>query len=580
MRKLLGIVLLILGIPVLLVGAAAAVLVGTDDTVDVATETVDTAAAAFVVPSSVLGFAGPTLVVTAEVDGADTFIGTAHPVHVASYLDGVAHTDVTDVSWSREVTLTDVPAAGDEVTPPPPAELDWWQQRSVGGGTQRVEAELTEEPVSVVVTAAEPTSPLNATVTGAVRWDNLFVTAVVTGVIGLLLVLLGIMSLRAARRRKRARLAAERENEPGSNGHVDPRDDDVAPPQASSPDPGAPPMRPPPPRRPTSNRPPPPPAGGGQGQSLRIAGVVIPAIALVAGCAALPEQVDTSSPTLLAATADQNESFFAAYTEVNNEANAAQDPELLAAIETGPLLEASTFGFQIERAQGIEPADPFTVTPTALASPRFAEYPLFYLATATTGDDGTSHYLLTRPTATQPWRAAATVTVSDEQPFDLVAAVSSTPTVADADSADAGLAALDVVREYAETGEAPEGLDAEAAGSLADLNRLGYSADPNAEGIASLTRTCEVAEAVEDAWLTTDSGVMTIATATCTQELQTDEGYWFTPDADYGTISGGTDITETTVTGTVPFIARVSDDGAVVVHGGRLSLTQTDAVTR
>lgn len=577
MRTFLGVVLLVLGIPILLVGAVVAVVVGPDDTVDVITETVESESRALVISPSVLGVSGLTLHVAAEVDGPETFVGAAHPVHVSSYLDGVAHIEVSDINRSREVTLTEIPAGGDEITLPPPNDLDWWQTKTSGAGLQELEVELTDEPVAVVVSAAEPAPPLTTTVTAALGWDGLFIAAVLVGVLGLALVVLGFLARRSGRQRKHARLEAARDERAPGNHH-----DDVADttPGVDQPGDGSP---PPPtplrPYRPSSMRPPPPPPRGDEGRSRRIVGAVLPVTALLAGgCAAIPQSVDTASSPLVAATPEQNESFFAAYTETNNAANAAQDPQSLMPIETGPQLAASEFGFEVERAQDIAPTEPFTVSPTALAAPQFESYPLFYVSSATIGGSTTSHYLLTRPTAREPWRAAAVVDLTEDQPFDLVATVTSSPSIADA--GDAGLAALDVVREYAETGQAPEGLDITAAGSLADLPGLGYSADPEAEGIASLTRACEIGLPVDGAWLETSSGALTIATATCTQELQTDEGYWFTPDAPYGTIPGGVDITATTVTAVVPFIAQVSDDGTVVAHGGRLSLTQTDAVTR
>lgn len=614
MRTFLGIVLMVLGIPILLVGAAAAVLVGTDDSVDVLTEEVSAESSALVLPSSVVGFSGPTLVVTAEVDGADTFVGAGHPVHVASLLEGAAQTQVTGITRSRELTLRDVPAGEDGVTVPPPADLDWWQEKASGAGPQTVEVDLTEEPVSMIVTATEPTAPMSATITGAIALENLFTTAVLVGVVGLVLLVLGIMSWRSGRRRKRARKAAGQDDSwtefqdddanadgarwgddaaPATDGSVtdvtplrpysgpssDPYSGQPAPPYSPRPAPPAPSPQGPPYSPPPS--PPQAPPSGGQGRAFRILGIAFPATALLAGgCAAIPETVESTSTALVAATDEQNDAFFARYTTTNNDANAAQDPDVVATVETGPLQAASAFGFRVEKAQGLEPTEPFTITPTALAAPTFDSYPLFYLASAVKGSEGSAHYLLTRAKATEPWKAAAVVDLTEEQPFDLVAAAGRAPAVADEAAVESSTAALELVREFAETGKAPEGLNADAAQSVADLSRLGFTADPDVEGIDSLSRTCEVGTAVDGAWITTDRGVMTIATATCTQQLRTTEGFWFTPDDDYGTIKGGTDLTSTTVTGTVPFIAEVSDDGTVVAHSGNLWLTRTDAVTR
>src|SRR5690625_950879 len=341
MRTVLGIVLLVLGIPVLLIGGAAAVIVGTDDTVDVLTETVEGDSTAVVIPSTVLEVAGPTLDVTAEVDGADTFIGAAHPVHVDSYLEGVPHTRASEITLSREVTLSEVEAAEEPVTPPPPDGLDWWAHRSVGAGEQEIEVPLTEDPVSIVVLAAEPASPLSVTVSGAVHMDNLFTTAVLIALVGLILVIVGILVLRAARRRKRRARATPDDGGPDdavpadggpgeqhdASGHDSatrhdfgpaddtggPRDTEVPVQPGPGPAPDDPrrepriapvtPLRPPPPSPGPANPPSQPPgpttppedphradygrsdgtrSGKGRGRSVRSLGIVVPVTALLA----------------------------------------------------------------------------------------------------------------------------------------------------------------------------------------------------------------------------------------------------------------------------------------------------------
>src|SRR5699024_9388946 len=155
---------LILGIPILLVGVAVAVLVGPDDTVDVATETVTSDSTALVLSPSVLAVSGPTLQVTAEVDGSEAFVGAAHPVHVTSYLDGVGRIEVSDINQAREITLTEVPASGEAINLPAPDGLDWWRAQASGSGAQEISFDLSDEPVAVVVSAAEPAAPLTTTV--------------------------------------------------------------------------------------------------------------------------------------------------------------------------------------------------------------------------------------------------------------------------------------------------------------------------------------------------------------------------------------------------------------------------------
>jgi hypothetical protein len=542
MRTFFGVIFLVLGVPVLLAGAAAAVYVGPDNTVEALSEDVTTDAAVITTSPSLLDLRGPTLHI--GVDGGDTdmFIGAAHPVHVGSYLEGVSAAQVSDAGWRGGITVATL--TGDAQQPAaPPGELDWWREQSAGPGEQRISFELTDEPVQLVVIGAEPEPPLNVHVVVDAEFDGLFVTLLLAAVMGLVLVVAGILVLRSGRRRKRA--AAQNEPEPD-----EPVDDEVTEPI---------PLR---------------PAGGSasrqSGALPRLTAAAGIGAVILTGCAQLPDDADHASHSAVAAvTPEAAEEFFAHYTETNNAANAQQDSELISTVETGPLLTSSLMSYEIQRAQDRDPIEAFTVAPELVAAPEFEAYPMWFMARAAPEDDesGPAYYLFTRDNAAAPWLATLSVYASAQAPTAdplVTDGVASTPPEQLAALGDDVLAAL---VEYAETGDEPAGIDVSQAGGLNSLHESGLEIVEGPEDPVTVERECSLA-GDDPRWLATGSGAVALVAVTCTQDVTLDEGYSLTLDEDgYGTLPGDTHLTAMDITHGVTMVVAVNDDGSAAVIG-------------
>ncbi|TDC47950.1 hypothetical protein E1212_22875, partial [Jiangella ureilytica] len=207
LRLALAVALIVLGTPLLLAGAAAAVYVGPDDTVEYARAPVSGEGSVVATDVGVATVTGPVLHVSARsADGGEVFVGAAHRIHVDSYLDGVGQQTVTAADLRGEITST--PVAGGAAPAAAPGELDWWEESDSGPGWRGVAYELTDEPVRVVVMSPSATGePLDVELSFGAEVDGFFVTAVLVGVGGLLLVAGGVLLIWLPRRRRKRKPA-------------------------------------------------------------------------------------------------------------------------------------------------------------------------------------------------------------------------------------------------------------------------------------------------------------------------------------------------------------------------------------
>ncbi|WP_129668092.1 hypothetical protein [Phytoactinopolyspora endophytica] len=545
MRRFFGVVLLVLGVPVIAAGVVMAVYVGPDDTFGVLDEEISTDTAVITSTPSVLDISGPTLHVSADAGDAGTFVGVAHPVHAQSYLQDVSVERITAAGWRED--LAHESAAGEEDVPATsPGELDWWRGSSVGTGEQTVSVELTDEPTQVVVTAADPEAPLAVDLTVDAEIDGLFATALLATGLGLILVAGGVVLLGTARRHRRAGRRTT-----GTGKPPDPAAD--APGDAE-----------------TVGPPPPPESPGRSARMSLLAGIGTGSVLVLAGCAELPGDADGEAHTAVAAVTPQAaDDFFAYYTETNNTANAEQDPELIATVETGPLLTSSQMSYQVQQAQDRDPIEPFTVAPQHIAGPEFDAYPMWFVALAEPESEeaGPAYYLVTREDAASPWQAELSVyPPNDAEPVRPVID-DGTAAIADEDSAARGEEVLEAVVAYAETGEEPDGVDLSGGGGLASLPEQGIEITEGPQDRVTAERDCSL-HGDDVRWLASESGAMALAAVSCTQDVTLDEDYTITLDGDgYGTIPGDTRLTEMTITHGVSFVVEVDDDGSATVSG-------------
>lgn len=599
MRTAFGVVLIVLGLPVLLAGAGAAIITGPDDTVEVAHEDVSTDASVLTTAGSLVDVTGPIIHVSADGGDVETFVGVAHPVHVASYLTDVAQERVTrvrvdDITWASVEGTGAAPAV-------PPGGLDWWQDSTSGTGEQTVSVELSEQPLRVVVMPAQPSGPLDVGLTIEAELEGVFVTAALAGAAGLVLLIGGLLLLRSARRRRKAKAALARAGEPppadppaepeaapagavgttGSDASSDERvdgDTDGDAPGNEDGETGAEdgdrggdviPLHGP---RPA---PPPPPAPEPPRPTARVSVLLgLGVCTLVTGCAQIPQPIDDAERSMSAeavsrAAADK---FFAHYTETNNSANAERDHELISTVEAGTLLEASRFDYEAQQVQGDEPWEPFIVTVSSVAAPRLDEYPMWSFVTTTSGQsDGESWYLITRDDAVSPWLAQVAVHLPPDVKIPAPVTEDDAAVVADSDLAEQGLTVLDELVAFGQTGTEPEGVDLTHAGGLNSMPEHGLQLDDAPPAFGTSGRTCTVPDTDDVHWLATEFGAMTLTSIECTQTMEANPGYWVTIDgAGHGTIPGDAQIVRSSITQSVSFILSVDSDGSATVVGDRM----------
>ena len=131
------IVLLVLGVVVTLIGAAASVLIGSDDTAQTGPHDVFTPGAATLTEAESLHYVGPTLHLTVtREDGAPVFVGVTDEVDASSYLGQRSRRVVSRVQLPWTLTAEETGAGTDALATP--TEQPWWIDSVEGAGAQEL----------------------------------------------------------------------------------------------------------------------------------------------------------------------------------------------------------------------------------------------------------------------------------------------------------------------------------------------------------------------------------------------------------------------------------------------------------
>lgn len=556
MRTFVGIVLMVIGTPIALLGILGAVYVGPDDTVTVVDDQVTAETSVVTADASLISITGPTLHVTVDGGEQETFVGAAHPVHVGSYLDSVAYTRISDAGWQATPTLT--PESGEADAPATaPGELDWWRASSEGTGEQHIDVALTDEPFNVVIASTGLDAPVDVQLTAEGEIDWLFVAVVVVAAVGLVFLVVGLLLFRSGRRRKRRR---ERPEEQGTDTDERGADDDTSELPVQEGDGGE-----------TSSQTPPadPPERPGRLARLRWFPAGLGVLTLTS-CAALPDEADHAAhASVPAITSEAASDFFERYTEVNNEANAEQDAELIETVETGTLLTSTRMSYEIQQAQDRDPIEPFTIQPRLVAAPEFDAYPMWFLAMSESEGDQSSpgYHLVTRADASSPWLVTLAMYPSVDATVPEPLSDDGVATVAGSELAAQGDEVLNALVNYAETGEEPEGVDLSEAGGVSILNDHGLDIVEGPEDPVSVEQECSLRD--DDVhWLATGSGALGMAAIGCTQDVTIEDDFSIAlGEEGYGTIPGDTELSAMSFTHGVTFLVHVGDDGSAAVYG-------------
>ena len=145
-------------------------------------------------------------------------------------------------------------------------------------------------------------------------------------------------------------------------------------------------------------------------------------LALLLGLAAcgLPTPKDPEQPVKVAVTRTEAEAVFDRYSDVRASSYKLLDPNLLTAVEIGPVLEIDAGAITVHRLLG-EKAPPDAVSSTDVEltevyAPRFHEYPLWFVAVVRDDDrELTRVQVFSRPSAAMPWVLVASPEVSSAE---------------------------------------------------------------------------------------------------------------------------------------------------------------------
>ena len=324
MRRLAFVLSLVIGSLMLLVGGAAAVVFGPDDTVSASPIEVPAAARVAVTAPDLFPFANTTLHLTAANAGGAVFLGTGNPVDVGSYLSNVARYHINGVGvgggrGSVKGGELEVPVVSPETT-------TFWADSVTGSGEQSLDVALTGDLFSIAVVPVG--TPGNLSLSVGVTLAGAFFTAVGLAVVGVLFLVVPVV-LRSVRARRSDQASGGGPNDPTTVLDDGSRVTAVEGVHVR-----------------TSMRAP------------RLAAVGLFGAITLTGCSSLPQPaaLPTEPPTQVAIQLEDLPAALASYDERNNVARtlsaSAFDPSGWAAADMGPALLEDQFSTAYVKAVG------------------------------------------------------------------------------------------------------------------------------------------------------------------------------------------------------------------------------------
>ncbi len=297
--------------------------------------------------------------------------------------------------------------------------------------------------------------------------------------------------------------------------------------------------------------------------------LAVAACFVIAGCVSVPE-VRTEVPDgKVAATDEQAARFFSRYDETNNTANADRDTEAIATVETGPLLETSLTGYVLAAANDAQPPDPYYHTDVAAYSPRFTQYPMWFVATSHINRDSNRVAVLavTRESASAEWLVEQAGTVGDVELPEIQLEDGAAPPVSEGQVA-AVDQVLTEVYSYLASGTQPAGVDVSTDGLSSYLDWTQNSTIQLPE-VTDPEISCRTDEQAEVRVLPTADGVLGVATGRCSlrQSLLPDIPGEMTLGGELSALAPEAGRSVEFVS-SHPLVVHVPDDGDAVVYAG------------
>lgn len=221
MRRAGGWVVLLLGVVLVIVGAAGAIAFGPDDRLTSGRHPLDSPGIALVTAPAALAYSGPTVELTVKTRDASepVFLGVGYDVDVQDYLTDTTYTQIDSIGWPLDVTTSEVTGAG--LPDVRPEVLDWWLVSDSARGSAKVTFPLPDSAVDVVAMDPDLRPGLDVTVTAELVQPGAFSggLAVIVGGVGLAVVgwmlKSSVPSWRRGRHTAQHRLARRDRTQPG-----------------------------------------------------------------------------------------------------------------------------------------------------------------------------------------------------------------------------------------------------------------------------------------------------------------------------------------------------------------------------
>ncbi|MDN4645816.1 DUF4389 domain-containing protein [Arthrobacter sp. PsM3] len=137
-----------------------------------------------------VGVVGSLMLSGSALAGKDVFIGIGPRSDVAAYLDGVSHSEITEVRFNPfRVEYRDV--AGAKV-PARPADQSFWAASATGPGEQQLKWDLRSGSWAVVIMNADASAPVAVEMKAGARSDLLWPVFIGLLIGGIVLLLIGV----------------------------------------------------------------------------------------------------------------------------------------------------------------------------------------------------------------------------------------------------------------------------------------------------------------------------------------------------------------------------------------------------
>lgn len=302
---------------------------------------------------------------------------------------------------------------------------------------------------------------------------------------------------------------------------------------------------------------------------VHVVGTAISVCLLATACASLPEARPDLPDGKVAATDEQAARYFDRYDETNNAANAERDAEAIATIETGPPLETSLAGYELAEANNAEPPEPYFHTNVSAYSPRFTEYPMWFVATTHINSDENrvAVLALTRESASTEWVVEQDGTLGAVELPEIQLENGATPEPTEQQAGHISTMLEDVYAYLAGDAE-PVGVDVSAEGLSSYLD-WAENSTIQLEEVTDPEISCSTDTQAEVRVLPTTNGVLGVATARCvlTQSLLEDVPGEMTLGGELSALApeGGRSVE---FVSSHPLVVDVPDEGDAVVYAG------------